>query len=113
MTGDEAVAALPATIRVAGYDMKIARMSIHEAVGRNVVGEFSGAEQRISLNTTISSPERVVDAFLHEAAHAIWWAYGISDDDKEERVVSTLGTAMMTLHRDNPWLANWISTALA
>ena len=112
MTGDEAVAALPACVRVAGYDFAIAKMNWHETTSKQRWGECSTTEQSIRLQASFPTPFKAVDTFLHEAMHAVFWAYGVHDEDKEERIVATLGTALMTLHRDNPWLAGWIAAAL-
>ena len=112
MTGEEAVAALPSTIRVAGFDFAIRKMPALEAMGKRKWGEFCHIEHYIAIQAHMPTPQKAVDTFLHEALHAIWWAWGIHDDDKEERTVSALGTALMTLHRDNPWLGDWIAAAL-
>lgn len=113
MTGDEAVAALPATIKVAGFDFAIAKMNWHEASSKNRWGECSTAEQTIRMQESFPSPYKAVDTFLHECLHAVYWSYSVRDEDKEERIVATFSTALMTLHRDNPWLAKWIGDALA
>lgn len=110
--GIEAVRALPDSIRVAGYDFQIVKWTTHEASACSRWGEFSQIEQVIRIQENIPSPFKAVDTFLHEVSHAIFWAYGIHDDDKEERIVSTMGTALMTVHRDNPWLAPWLTKAL-
>ena len=113
MTGDEAVAALPASIKVAGYDFAIVRRSRHSQDSVRSWGACATAEQTISVQDSFPTPFKAVDTFLHETMHAIYWAYGVHDDDKEERIVAALSTGLMTLHRDNPWLAGWIRDALA
>lgn len=103
---------LPNTVRVGGFDIRIELMSTHMAAGMQRYGEFSSIEQMIRLQREMSSRFQAVNTFLHEVNHAIFWAYGLEDDDKEERIVSTFGTAQMTLFRDNPWLTKWIAEAL-
>lgn len=103
---------LPKIVRVAGYDIRIELMSTHMATSMQRYGEFSSIEQTIRLQCEMPSRFKAVDTFLHEVNHAIFWAYGLEDDDKEERIVSTFSTAQMTLFRDNPWLTKWIAEAL-
>src|SRR6185437_8691056 len=112
MNGPATVAALPDSIRVAGYDFRIQKWTANEAQGAQRWGEFSSNEQVIRIQREMPTPFKAVDTFLHEVTHAIFWSYGLQDEDKEERTVATMGTALMTLHRDNPWLAKWIERAL-
>lgn len=58
------------------------------------------------------NPIKAVDTLLHEINHAIYWAYGINDDDKEERVVGTFATAWTQVFRDNPRLLQYITESL-
>lgn len=107
------IEALPATIRIGGYDFRIEKWTHHKASAAQRWGEFSSIEQRISIQSDMPSPEKAVDTFLHEIGHAMFLVYGIADEDKEERIISALGTAWMALHRDNPWLAKWLGKVLA
>lgn len=109
---NEAIARLPASIRIAGFDFTIRRMSSHESNGKGRYGECSTIEQTIYIQENIITNYKAVDTFLHEVLHALYWAYGVDDEDKEERIVGTLSSALMTCHRDNPWLALWIDEAL-
>lgn len=101
------------TLKVAGYDFQLLIWNNHEANGANRYGECSSIEQVIRIRQDFATPFKAVDTLLHEIMHAIFWAYGVGEDDKEERMVAMFGTALMTLHRDNPWLAGWISETLA
>ena len=102
---------LPAVVRVGPYDFRIVQWTIQQATGISRWGEFSSIEQTIRLQTDMPSRYKCLDTFFHELCHAIYWAYGISDDDKEERIVGMLGSAMAALYRDNPWLAGWVQSA--
>lgn len=112
MNATEALDALPDSIRVAGWDFRIVKWSVNEAHASNRFGEFSSLEQVIRLSSNRASVTGLMDTFFHEICHAFYWVYGIEQDDKEERAVRMLGTALMTLHRDNPWLALWVDRAL-
>lgn len=111
--GEEVVKRLPPSIKVAAYTFIIVPWHSLVAGGNQRWGECSTLEQRISIQSNMPSPEKAIDTFLHEVLHAIYWAYGFDDADKEERIVGTLGTALTALHRDNPWLAGWLGEATA
>lgn len=111
--GRAAVEALPASIRIAGFDFTIEKWTHHQAAGMARYGEFSSIEQVIRVQLDMPTKFKAVDTVFHEISHALFWAYGIADEDKEERVVGALGTAWMSLHRDNPWIVDWVKTALA
>lgn len=113
MTGPEAIAALPITVRIGPFDFAIKKMSTHVAAGRQQFGEFSCISFEISIQEDIPSAAKAVDTFLHEVLHGIYWSYGFEDEDKEERIVGNMATALTALYRDNPWLSAWISKALS
>ena len=50
---------------------------------------------------------------MHEINHAIFWAYCIQNEDKEERVVSTMATAWTQIFRDNPKILRFIQTCVS
>lgn len=108
-TGRAAVARLPPSVRVGAHDFTLLPLSIHEASGRRIWGRFEAAAQTIHLQQDMPTSAVAVDTILHEIGHAIWWAYGIQDDDKEERTVRTLATAWAQIFRDNPALIAWIA----
>lgn len=109
--GAKAVAALPATIRVHGFDITIERVSALDAEARGIAGEFSGLHEAIRICETLPSPARAVEVFLHELMHALWWVDNLDDATPltEEHAVSHLANGLMQVHRDNPWLAPWIA----
>ena len=107
--GAMAVAELPAAIRVGPFDFAVERMNPHDAASRRLWGQFSLIEQVIRVQVDIPSPIKAVDTVLHEIGHAIYWAYGIEDQDKEERIVAVFGTAWTQVWRDNPALLAWVA----
>lgn len=96
------------SLRVAAFDVRIRVYDRLAAIGDQRYGSFSGVEQLITVDLAVR-PQKVLDTLLHEISHAIFWAYGIEDADKEERIVSALGTAWAQVYRDNPGLLPWIS----
>lgn len=113
MTGAEAIAALPDRVRIGPYDFSIKRMTAEEGNSRQRWGECSTALQQMTVQDSFPTAIQAANTLLHEVCHAIHWAYGIEDGDKEERMVGVMGTALTALHRDNPWLAGWLTAALS
>ncbi|MCC7047193.1 MAG: hypothetical protein IT562_10810 [Alphaproteobacteria bacterium] len=108
-----AVEALPEVIRVGGFDIRIERWHSLVAAASQSWGEFSSMEMRISIQVDMPTRFKAVDTTMHEIMHAVFWVYGIKDSDDEERTVAAMGSAWMALHRDNPWLAGWLTKTLA
>ena len=113
LTGRGAVAALPASIRVGAFDIAIVKWPGRAALEVNAFGDFSRYEQRIRISDDIATVFKEVDTFIHELGHAIFWAYGIEDEDKEERIVSIQTTAWTQIYRDNPWFMTWVASFVA
>jgi hypothetical protein len=113
VTGAEAIKALPATVRFGPFTFQIKVRSNHAAHAESEWGRCSPIEHIIYMQEDFPTSVKAADTFLHECLHAIFWTYGVRDDDKEERTVSTAATGLVALHLDNPWLAGWISAALA
>jgi len=56
---------------------------------------------------------QALEVLLHEILHAIFHVFVIKDEDKEERTVSILGTALACLFQDNPELTKLYLPLLA
>lgn len=111
--GRAAVLALPDRMRIGPFEYRIKKFTPGEAESRGLFGEHSSLEQTIFIRETMPSAIKAVDTLLHEALHAIFWAYNVDDSDKEERTVATLSTGLTALYRDNPWLLEWIGRSLS
>lgn len=107
------IAALPDKIKVGPIDFRIEKWSSHAADSARAWGHCSYSEFIIRIQDNIPRPEKAVDTLLHEISHAIWCTWKLQDDDKEERIVSTMATAWTLVYRDNPWLLTWIAETLA
>lgn len=57
--------------------------------------------------------EKARDTLLHEILHAIYYEWGLQDEDKEERIVSQYGTALTQVMCDSPELRTWLGKAWA
>jgi len=102
---------LPITVKVAAFDIKVVEWPVHSAHSSGRFAEFSCQEQLIRIDTSVSK-FKVADSLLHEINHAIYWAYGIEDSDKEERIVGTFATAWIQIYRDSPGLLPLIQEIL-
>jgi hypothetical protein len=113
LTGEQAVAKLPASIRVGPFDYAIERMTSNQSASMRRWGEFSSMESVIRVSTNFPTAVKAVDTLLHEVGHAIWFAWGIEKGDDEERVVGNAAMGWVTVYRNNPWLLGWIAECLA
>ena len=98
---------LPPSVRVAAFDIKIEPWSGHDSDDQGKFGLFSARQQTVWVDSTLK-PQKLLDTVLHELGHAIYWAYGIDDEDKEERIVGTFATAWAQILRDNPCYHEWL-----
>lgn len=111
MTGREAIEALEKGIWVSIFYFEIEHWSAREAIGERRWGECSCSAQKINLCIDMPSSLKAADTLLHEVGHALYYAYGISDDDAEERVVNIMATGWVLIFKDNPWLLEWLKNA--
>lgn len=106
------MAKLPTKIKVAGFDISVEPFTPIKQFSENRYGDFNEVTGRIRVENPGVSNLRQLDTLLHELNHAIWWAYGIKDEDKEERTVSVMATGMVQILRDNPKLLKYINEVL-
>jgi len=55
------------------------------------------------------SPTVVLDTFLHEVLHAVYFVYGMECKDNEERTVGVMSTGLTQVLVDNPTLLKCIN----
>lgn len=103
---------IPQTLRIGAFDIEILVMGAGEVQARGEHGSFSTAEGVIRIAADHVGPANAIDTLLHEVGHAIWWAYMLQDDDKQERIVGLTATAWTQIYRDNPELLAWIAETL-
>jgi hypothetical protein len=102
---------LPEMIVISGFDIAIEKWSTVGAHASHRYGEFSSIEQLIRISESHAHPTMLLDTVIHEIMHAIYWAAGVEDEDKEERIVSAMSSAWMQIWRDNPALLAWVVRA--
>ncbi len=103
---------LPRSVRVGHRTYKIAAWPHKEANPANKYGECSSQEGIIRVDTYYSI-EQVRDTLLHEIMHAIYREWGLQDEDKEERTVATMATALTQVMADSPECRKWFADAWA
>jgi hypothetical protein len=111
-SGRQAIEALPRSLKVGPFDFGIEKLSAQRALGKDCFGEFSPSEGQIALQLDMPSPVKAADTLLHEAGHAIYATYALTDEDREERIVAVFATAWAQVLRDNAWLLAWLTRAL-
>lgn len=104
---------LPASIRVGPYDIALIVESPEWAEENTAFGLFKFWLMTIQLSSEQPSPIHMLDTFLHEVNHAVWYVQGIKPRDSEERKVTAISTAWAQTYRDNPWLLDIIRAAIA
>ena len=92
---------LPDKLRVGPFDFKIVVWSAEKGSDVQKFGEFSVVEGTISLDS--SRAYKLMDTFVHEAFHALWWTGNLAEENvNEEDAVSVLSSGLLLLLRDNP-----------
>lgn len=107
-----ALTELPGHMQVGPFRVRIETWEGNEAHSESKFGTFSSVTLKIRISAGIASPELLIDTFLHEVLHALWWLQGIQDGDDEERTVRSMATGMVMLFRDNPWLPEWVTATM-
>jgi hypothetical protein len=103
----------PRSVRVGPYDIAVIAETATWAAANAKFGEFSAIEQVIRFDGEMPSAAKMLDTVVHEIFHAIFWAYGIEDEDKEERTVSSMATGWAAFMRDNLAFNTWMMGVVA
>lgn len=100
---------LPTPLRIGPYDVDVEDYAQRLASSENRWGAFNRETLIIKICTEDVSKWIVLDTFIHEILHAVWWANNIQNKDEEERTVMIMATGLTQVFRDNPRLREWIS----
>lgn len=95
---------LPKRIRIGPYTIKVVKIQDDE----ERYGEFCERSQEIFIAEKFACNGVMVDSFLHELLHAIWFAQDVKDGDGEERTVARLATGLTQVLQDNPLVIDWL-----
>ena len=102
---------LPSSIRVGYLTYAIAEMVPMRATGEDAYGLCDNCQHIISIRSDLE-PVKAANTVLHEVLHACWYVADLHDEDKEERIVTTLANVLSGVWRDNPMLVSWINERL-
>lgn len=103
---------LPSEIKIGCHVYEIRQVSVELSNARNVHGRCLPNINVIEISAGLNRGQ-ALEVLLHELLHAICYVYVIKDEDKEERIVSILGTALACLFQDNPSLTTLYIPQLA
>lgn len=92
---------IPSSLHVAGFDIEVMVLPEHQMTEPDAFGLWVCRKLRIEINESCP-PSLARDTFFHELMHCIWWAYGISDEEKEEGTVSKIATGLVATVLVNP-----------
>lgn len=101
---------LPRWVKVCHRKYKIVEWTPTQALAVNRFGECSSVEAIIRVDLS-HGLEKARDTLLHEILHAIYYEWGIQDEDKEERVVSTFAKGLTQAMADSQECRKWFQEA--
>lgn len=87
---------LPNELKIGPYDFDV--VDVGEGIN---LGQCHTSKGLINIDTT-RGKFLVEASFMHEILRGVYWAYGLEDDDKEERTVNVLSSGLIQVFRDNP-----------
>lgn len=101
---------LPKKLRIGPYDIKIEITELnHEDGEQHIWGKWRDSKQLIQLTPEQPNAPFAVDTMMHEIIHAIFSIHHLDKEDDEERIVSSIASALTQVYRDNRALLAWIS----
>jgi len=97
---------IPHKVKIGYQDVAVEFVNrLTDEDGHSLCGVFIGSEMKISIDSLIQGP-RLVDTFLHECVHAMFYLYGwgATEEHDEESVAHCVGFGLAMLLQDNPGL---------
>lgn len=101
----------PAEIRI-GYRIYLVEiMASMDVVSKGRFGECDNCGGHIRICADLE-PAEAANTMLHEVMHACWYVVNLDDEDKQERVVTSMANQLTQVWRDNPALIAAINARL-
>ena len=100
--------ALPHSIKIGPYIFSVIARSENWSHEHECAGLCHTDHHTIDVVTERRTAGFILDTFIHEIQHAIWWTMDLKDDDKEEEVVRRMATGWSMVYVDNPALLEFI-----
>ena len=99
---------LPESVKVGYANVKIIPMPGMEGFAHGIYGHFSEAELCIRIAEDLDKT-KVMNTLIHEVFHACYFIGGMTDEDDEERTVTTLANIYSGVLIDNPEFNKFIN----
>lgn len=99
---------LPQRVKVGYADVSVEFVNrLTDDAGQAICGSFNEKNLTIQIDSMFQGA-RLVDTFLHECIHAMFYIYGWASTSKhkEESVAHCLGFGLVKLLQDNPGLGD-------
>jgi len=99
--------AVPKKIKIGHYIFDVCNMTKDLRKHGEVFGVCDQTKQKIHIDVT-ATPAVLRDTLLHEIMHGVYWMFNLEDENKEEKIVSSLATGLLAVFRDNPEVAKFL-----
>ena len=104
---------LPKKIRIGCFDYDVRFVDdLRDLQNNRLWGNHVPAEQKINIDKSIPSEQRVVVVLWHEILHALFDHFDIQENAKEEYLVDTLSQGITMVLKDNPTFRKYVLESL-
>jgi len=104
---------LPKKIRIGCFDYDVRFVDdLRDLQNNRLWGNHVPAEQKINIDKSIPSEQRVVAVLWHEILHALFDHFDIQENAKEEYLVDTLSQGITMVLKDNPTFRKYVLESL-
>lgn len=103
---------LPEYVRIAGHTITIETFGIDTAKAGNLFAAYHSIDAKIVICADLDDKIAVLDSLIHEIGHAIWFLYGIRDEDNEEHTVNQMAIGWSQIWADNPDMVKFLNYAV-
>lgn len=103
---------MPSRVKIGPLTYAIEYMPLSKAAKRSLNGECDNQNLKIQVFETLP-PNLSAEIMLHEILHACYHSADLCDDDKEEKIVTTMARQLAGVMKDNPDMVAWLMEQLA
>ena len=102
---------IPKSVKVAGETIDIETFGLEAASVAGIFGAFHPLHSKLVVCDELTKMS-CLNTLIHELGHAIYFYYGIEDEDLEEKTVNQMGTGWAQIWKDNPDLVKFLNYAV-
>jgi hypothetical protein len=102
---------VPARVKIGSWEYSVEAWESTEAAGSSRFGQCSTNRKTIQIDP-LWGRKKAAHTLLHEIMHAISYEWGVMDEDKEERRVTSMADGVACVWHDNPDVMRWIGQGL-